>query len=59
MVLVDASLKAAASWQFDAEIAILTHSTTIAPKYQARVKLPSSHAEQFVTVARTALQARL
>lgn len=35
MVLVDSSLKAAASWEFDAEIAILTHSTTIAPKYQA------------------------
>jgi GTPase len=35
MVLVDASLHPRASWEFDADIAILTHSTTIAPKYQA------------------------
>ena len=35
MVLVDSSLHPKASWEFDADIAILTHSTTIAPKYQA------------------------
>ena len=35
MVLVEASLHPHASWEFDADIAILTHSTTIAPKYQA------------------------
>ncbi|KAK9908835.1 hypothetical protein WJX75_003542 [Coccomyxa subellipsoidea] len=35
MVLVDPSLLPKASWEFDADIAILTHSTTIAPKYQA------------------------
>ncbi|EIE25284.1 GTP binding protein [Coccomyxa subellipsoidea C-169] len=35
MVLVDPSLHPKASWEFDADIAILTHSTTIAPKYQA------------------------
>lgn len=35
MVLLDERLKPAAAWEFDAEIAILTHSTTIAPKYQA------------------------
>ena len=34
MVLLDERLKPAAAWEFDAEIAILTHSTTIAPKYQ-------------------------
>ena len=32
MVLVDPSLHPKASWEFDADIAILTHSTTIAPK---------------------------
>lgn len=35
MVLVHRDLKPAASWEFDAEIAILTHSTTIQPRYQA------------------------
>src|SRR5579875_3006097 len=35
MVLVDAALQPRATWEFDADIAILTHSTTIAPKYQA------------------------
>lgn len=35
MVLVDDRLKPAASWEFDADIAILTHSTTIQPRYQA------------------------
>lgn len=35
MVLVHKDLKPAASWEFDAEIAILTHSTTIQPRYQA------------------------
>lgn len=34
MVLVDERLKPAASWEFDADIAILTHSTTIQPRYQ-------------------------
>lgn len=35
MVLVDERLKPRASWEFDADIAILTHSTTIQPRYQA------------------------
>ncbi len=35
MVLVDERLKPSASWEFDADIAILTHSTTIQPRYQA------------------------
>lgn len=35
MVLVDDSLQPSASWEFDADIAILTHSTTIQPRYQA------------------------
>lgn len=35
MVLVAEALKPTASWEFDADIAILTHSTTIQPKYQA------------------------
>lgn len=35
MVLVDDSLHPSASWEFDADIAILTHSTTIQPRYQA------------------------
>lgn len=35
MALVDASLRPKASWEFDADIAILTHSTTIKPRYQA------------------------
>ncbi|KAK9810446.1 hypothetical protein WJX72_010850 [[Myrmecia] bisecta] len=35
MVLVDERLKPKASWEFDADIAILTHSTTIQPRYQA------------------------
>ena len=35
MVLADASLHPQATWEFDAEIAILTHSTTIQPRYQA------------------------
>lgn len=37
MVLVDERLAPRASWEFDADIAILTHSTTIAPRYQAVV----------------------
>lgn len=37
MVLVDERLKPAASWEFDADVAILTHSTTIQPRYQAVV----------------------
>ncbi|PSC69725.1 GTP-binding 1 [Micractinium conductrix] len=35
MVLVDAATAPKASWEFDADIAILTHSSTIAPRYQA------------------------
>lgn len=35
MVLVDERVKPKASWEFDADIAILTHSTTIQPRYQA------------------------
>lgn len=34
MVLVDSSLQPKAGWEFDADIAILTHSTTIQPRYQ-------------------------
>lgn len=33
MVLLDAKLNPKASWEFDADIAILTHSTTIQPRY--------------------------
>lgn len=36
MVLVDERLHPKASWEFDADIAILTHSTTIQPRYQVR-----------------------
>eukprot|EP01024_Parvocaulis_polyphysoides_P029739 TRINITY_DN2693_c1_g1_i1.p1 TRINITY_DN2693_c1_g1~~TRINITY_DN2693_c1_g1_i1.p1 ORF type:complete len:266 (+),score=33.22 TRINITY_DN2693_c1_g1_i1:120-800(+) len=35
MVLVDDSVHPKAHWEFDADIAILTHSTTIQPRYQA------------------------
>ena len=35
MVLVDPQAHPKASWEFDADIAILTHSTTIQPRYQA------------------------
>ncbi|KAK9810862.1 hypothetical protein WJX73_003019 [Symbiochloris irregularis] len=35
MVLVDARSAPVASWEFDADIAILTHATTIQPRYQA------------------------
>jgi GTPase len=35
MVLVHESVRPQSSWEFDAEIAILTHSTTIQPRYQA------------------------
>lgn len=34
MVLLDPRLHPAATWEFDADIAILTHSTTIQPRYQ-------------------------
>lgn len=34
MVLVDERLKPVASWEFDASISVLTHSTTIQPRYQ-------------------------
>ena len=36
MVLLDERLHPKASWEFDADIAILTHSTTIQPRYQVR-----------------------
>ena len=36
MVLVDEKLRPHACWEFNAEIAILTHSTTIQPRYQVR-----------------------
>ena len=36
MVLADERLHPKASWEFDADIAILTHSTTIQPRYQVR-----------------------
>ena len=39
MVLVDERAKPKASWEFDADIAILTHSTTIQPRYQVRAGL--------------------
>ena len=35
MVLVGEASKPEATWEFDADIAILTHSTTIQPRYQA------------------------
>ena len=35
MVLVDERMHPKSSWEFDADIAILTHSTTIQPRYQA------------------------
>lgn len=35
MALVSEALHPQATWEFDADIAILTHSTTIQPKYQA------------------------
>eukprot|EP01025_Chloroclados_australasicus_P011729 TRINITY_DN1518_c0_g1_i3.p2 TRINITY_DN1518_c0_g1~~TRINITY_DN1518_c0_g1_i3.p2 ORF type:complete len:351 (-),score=33.85 TRINITY_DN1518_c0_g1_i3:149-1201(-) len=35
MVLVDEAVHPKAHWEFDADIAILTHSTTIQPRYQA------------------------
>lgn len=35
MVLVDPNKHPVAAWEFDADIAILTHSTTIQPRYQA------------------------
>jgi GTPase len=34
MVLVDERLHPKSTWEFEAEIAILTHSTTIQPRYQ-------------------------
>lgn len=34
MVLVDEAAAPRASWEFDAEIAVLTHATTIQPRYQ-------------------------
>ena len=35
MVMVDLKSNPKASWGFEADIAILTHSTTIQPRYQA------------------------
>lgn len=39
MVLVDEKMKPVASWEFDADIAILTHSTTIQPRYQVSIMI--------------------
>lgn len=59
MVLVDERTKPAACWEFDADIAILTHSTTIQPRYQVSVeklchwclgKLMSSRASSLVAL---------
>ena len=38
MVLVDERVKPKSSWEFDADIAILTHSTTIQPRSQVRAQ---------------------
>eukprot|EP00892_Ulva_mutabilis_P003978 jgi/Ulvmu1/1952/UM012_0113.1 len=37
MVLVHRDVRPAASWEFDADISILTHATTIQPRYQAMI----------------------
>lgn len=42
MVLVDPRLGFQASWDFEADIAVLTHSTTIQLRYQARHAMASS-----------------
>lgn len=36
-MLVDERLNPKSSWEFNADIAILTHSTTIQPRYQVCV----------------------
>ena len=36
MVLVDEKARPKASWEFNADIAILSHHTTIHPHYQVR-----------------------
>lgn len=58
MVLVDERLKPAAAWEFDAEIAILTHSTTIAPKYQVGCLLGSGAVQSIKDAARGPQAAR-
>ena len=35
MVMVDPSLEPTACWEFEGEILVLHHPTTISPKYQA------------------------
>lgn len=37
MVLAHRDLRPAASWEFNADISILTHATTIQPRYQAMI----------------------
>jgi hypothetical protein len=37
MVLVHEGRRPVATWEFDADIAILTHSTTIQPRYQVGI----------------------
>jgi GTPase len=41
MALVAAAAAPAAAWEFEADVAVLTHSTTIGPRYQAVI-----HCEQ-------------
>lgn len=53
MILLDERRKPCASWEFDADIAILTHSTTIQPRYQAVI-----HAEIVRQVCLAVLLAR-
>jgi GTPase len=48
MVLVDEKLRPHACWEFNAEIAILTHSTTIQPRYQVgRLAADTGHGMVF------------
>lgn len=48
MVLVDAKSKPRATWEFDADIAILTHSTTIQPRYQVAIGTAHSPVLNFI-----------
>ena len=49
MVLVAPQLQPVAAWEFDAEIVILTHSSTIAVRYQARTVAAHSCRDRFLT----------
>ena len=53
MVLVDEKSKPIASWEFDADIAILTHSTTIQPRYQVKRFNSDAHKMHFWIIARS------